>query len=209
MAAAKGTMDAAPDTEAYPTYEEQVQQEPLAQTAEIETPGRSVTSFDEPPRNTHMTLAAEGVEFIADTEPPAKAVCRDDAPTRRSPAQRGVPPPTVWKKKTLCTQKEWRELQQADLASVARVARVNSAYRVPLRALQASDREDAIAHIMTARPKSKRYQGRETSIPWPMYQLETDAVLYPRYAGLAIFGAAAHTATEPGLPLNPAITDCP
>ena len=81
-------------------------------------------------------------------------------------------------------------------------ARLTTAYFIPQQLLASLGIRVGLCNVLTAKPKSKMFQGRETRKPWPMFFERGDWLAIPRQFGVRIFGVPDSVATNPGLPVS-------
>ena len=128
-------------------------------------------------------------------------------PASRKPTSRacGAPPADVWKKRSLVP----RATPLGPLQRVAATASLmTTAYFLPEDAVRQASAMDTLAKLLTAKPLSKRYQGRETKHPWSLLHRRLDGsgrawLAMPRGFGQAVLGRAATVRVSAGEPLNP------
>ena len=130
----------------------------------------------------------EGLEDIEIVEPskPRK---------RRKPATTTIFRRDVWMHKLI------PELRECG-PRVAEHAILSTAYFVPIRLLVHLAIRTKLYDVLTARPKSKKFQGKETRVPWPLYHERGDWVAVPRQFGVQVFGLPKQIQLSDGLPVN-------
>jgi superfamily II DNA or RNA helicase len=85
-------------------------------------------------------------------------------------------------------------------------ALLTTAYFVPIKLLQQLGIRVALIDVLTARPKSKKFQGRETRVPWPMFHERGEYLAIPRYFGCEVFGTPVQSRIHDGLAVQLAPT---
>lgn len=114
-------------------------------------------------------------------------------PKRRAPAG----PPSVFKK-DLSTLPELAALRRVG-SIVAAASTMTTAYFIPRRVLEEQRILKPLQDALTAKPKSKKFQGRETREPWPLWHERGDFIAVPRTFGVQVFGLPHIVRTSPGL----------
>lgn len=206
--------------EAVPPLEDQAVDEPDSLGARLVGPDASASFERGVARDHHLAMAGMSALVVDDHHDDHKGATTADGASAAAAAPKGrarrrglapgEPPATMWKKRHLITK--------ANAAIVARFAQdlagassVTNTYFVPEAALDRAGVRDLLAEVLTAKPKSKKFQGRETSKPWPLWHARaepgTDAVWWavPRTFGAEVLGVppAAQVHVWDGAPLNP------
>lgn len=78
---------------------------------------------------------------------------------------------------------------------------LSTAYFVPVRLLTHLQIRSLLCDVLTARPKSKKFQGHETHQPWPMWHERGEWLAIPRQFGCRVFGVPASVDTSEGVPV--------
>lgn len=79
---------------------------------------------------------------------------------------------------------------------------LSTAYFVPLALLNQLNIRAQLYDVLTVRPKSKKFQGKETAVPWPLWHDRTAWVAIPRRLGVLLFGVPKQSKTHPGVPIT-------
>lgn len=82
--------------------------------------------------------------------------------------------------------------------TIAAHSRVTSAYFVPIGLLKHLGIYDDLRSALTAKPKSKKFQGRETRPPWPLAYPRGEWLACPRAFGCKVFGVPPAVDTTAG-----------
>lgn len=77
---------------------------------------------------------------------------------------------------------------QKHAAEVRKHSMLTTAYWIPTRVLTALKIRSALYDTLTARPKAKKFQGKDTRHPWPIWHERGDFVAIPRQFGIRVFG---------------------
>ena len=126
------------------------------------------------------------------------------APKRRTRAPAG-PAPIF--KKDLSTAPELVGLK-AVAPAVAAASSMTTAYFIPRAVLEQTRVLKLLQTALTAVPKSKKFQGRETRKPWPLWHERGDFIAIPRQFGVNVFGRPRIVRTAEGLPIELSVA-CP
>lgn len=86
--------------------------------------------------------------------------------------------------------------------AVAATATMTTAYFIPRRVLEEQRVLKVLQDALTAKPKSKKFQGRETRKPWPLWHERGDFIVIPRQFGVQVFGLPKIVRTSPGLEVD-------
>lgn len=127
-------------------------------------------------------------------------------PKRRARAAAAAPSDTLFKK-DLKTVPGLAALRAAAPA-IAPVSTMTTAYFIPRNILEQTRTLKTLQDVLTAYPKSKKFQGRETRKPWPMWHERGDFIAVPREFGTSVFGKPGIVRTSPGLSID-LTTACP
>lgn len=122
------------------------------------------------------------------------------APKRQQTRPKKAPRTNQMFKKDLWADSRLQQLRQHATA-IAAVSVLTTAYFVPLGILRHAGIRVVLYDVLTARPKSKKFQGKETRSPWPMYHERGDWVAVPRTFGVELWGKPATVQTTLGLPI--------
>jgi superfamily II DNA or RNA helicase len=93
-------------------------------------------------------------------------------------------------------------------SAVAAASTLTTAYFIPRRVLEDNAVLKVLQQVLTAQPKSKKFQGRETRTPWPLWHERGDYIVIPRQFGVDIFGKPAIVRTNDGLQIDLTVA-CP
>lgn len=108
-------------------------------------------------------------------------------------------------KKEIFKKNVWNLPHLKQLRLYSSIVRANSflstAYFIKIRTLTEHKIRGILYDVLTARPKSKKFQGRETRLPWPMYHERGQWVAIPRYFGVKIFGIPKKITLTDGIEL--------
>jgi superfamily II DNA or RNA helicase len=108
-------------------------------------------------------------------------------------------------KKDLQADARVQQLKQHATA-VAAVSVLTTAYFVPMGILRSLQIRTCLYDVLTARPKSKKFQGKETRQPWLLYHERGDWVAIPRMFGITVWGRPATVRTHEGLGITLTVT---
>lgn len=96
----------------------------------------------------------------------------------------------------------WQDIRLEALRAVASEIREHSflstAYFIPMGLLVKLKIRTALYDILTAKPKSKKFQGKETKLPWPLWHEREQWLAIPRNFGCQIFGKPRKIYTTAG-----------
>lgn len=108
-------------------------------------------------------------------------------------------------KKTLwpqdCSNKHFQTLQHYR-ATIATQAIVTTAYFIPTALLHQLKLLPTLTDALTAQPKSKKFQQKETRHPWPLVHDRTPWTVIPRPIGVTLFGLPRQVRIHAGLPIS-------
>lgn len=94
------------------------------------------------------------------------------------------------------------KLLEAKKDIIAPVSVLTTAYFIPRKALQDTGILAEVQRILTAVPKSKKFQGRETRKPWPLWHERGDFLVVPRQFGVDVFGVPGIVRINAGLDVS-------
>lgn len=150
------------------------------------------TSVSEP--RLESPLMIEGIEIETVLTPAATETKR----RRTVPAER--------KSKAIFKKEVWDHPKLNALRlhanAIAQHSQLTTAYFIPIALLTSLKLRAILYNVLTARPKSKKFQGRDTKEPWPMYRERGEWVAIPRQFGVVVFGLPEKIKLFDGLPLE-------
>jgi superfamily II DNA or RNA helicase len=114
-----------------------------------------------------------------------------DGPTAKRPRRQGIFKKDVWTDLNL-------GVLRIHAAGVSARSVLSTAYFVPAKLIAGLGLRKPLEAALTARPKSKKFQGKETRVPWPMWHEREEWLALPRPFGLRVFGRPATVQVSPG-----------
>lgn len=88
---------------------------------------------------------------------------------------------------------------RAKHALVAPGSILTTAYFIPRKILQETGILADLQRVLTAIPKSKKFQGKETRKPWPLWHERGEFIVVPRQFGVEVFGVPGIVRITAGL----------
>lgn len=114
---------------------------------------------------------------------------------RRTPAKR--------KRDTTIFKKDvWSDPRIAKLSKhgseIQKHSLLTTAYWIPIKVLTHLKIRSVLYDTLTARPKAKKFQGKDTRHPWPIWHERGEFVAIPRQFGLRVFGKPSRVNVSDG-----------
>lgn len=131
---------------------------------------------------------------LEDIEIEEGAVPVPQQPKKRARAEKKIFKKDVWTDIRL-------DLLRSHGEAVRAHARLTTAYFIPQQLLRSLKIRVLLCNVLTAKPKSKTFQGRETRKPWQMFHERGEWLAIPRQFGCRIFGVPGSVGTVRGDPV--------
>lgn len=145
--------------------------------------------------------------YLAEGESAAAAAATVARPKRkRKRAAAAKNPPTEYRDATAFKKDVWTDkklpMLRAQGPDIAPHSVLSTAYFVPIELLRQRGILGHLKDVLTVVPKSKKHQGRETNLPYPIWHECGEWLSIPRAFGVRVFGKPGAVAVADGRPIT-------